>query len=242
MEVEEVLNLFDSLWFEHGILMPKHEDLALEAVSVHQRTDQETAESTVQEAPNLRIRSLSDRYLGRSITKCFREEEASPTSVIIKPKKLQKILSGKEINDFVTGQETPSKKLRESRRFSRRERGRKGMKRSLSALEFEEVKGFMDLGFVFDEEAEKDTSLVSIIPGLQKLRKMASDDEEQVISYKEKSSGHVSRPYLSEAWGVSSERKGHKKSTKWKIPYAQNEIKMKDHLRVWAHNVASTVR
>ncbi|KAK7265997.1 hypothetical protein RIF29_18635 [Crotalaria pallida] len=54
---------------------------------------------------------------------------------------------------------SPKKKNNDTRKK------RRGSK-SLSDLEFEELKGFVDLGFVFSEE-DKDSSLATIIPGLQ---------------------------------------------------------------------------
>ncbi|EYU30763.1 hypothetical protein MIMGU_mgv1a025120mg [Erythranthe guttata] len=169
------------------------------------------------------------------LRECYKCIAASPRSVIIKPK-LQNISSGKQIVDFskqVSAQEN-------AKEIKKRKKWRKGIvKRSLSALEFEEVKGFMDLGFVFDED-DKNSSLVSVIPGLQKMGKMAGDDY-----YEEKSNNSqlLSRPYLSESWGSSSffsERNN--LMMNWTVPSVKNEINMKDHLRIWAQNVASNVR
>ncbi|KAL5078496.1 hypothetical protein RYX36_006917, partial [Vicia faba] len=66
--------------------------------------------------------------------------------------------------------------------------------KSLSDLEFEELKGFMDLGFVFSEE-DKDSNLVSIIPGLQRFGKKDEEQEEDVCD-----ESMIQRPYLSEDW------------------------------------------
>ncbi|XP_057791273.1 uncharacterized protein LOC131008408 [Salvia miltiorrhiza] len=166
-----------------------------------------THQKTASRRQHLGIRSYSDRCcIGVGF------EADSPTSVIIKPK-LQKIPSGREI---------------------KRERGM-NISRSLSALEFEELKGFMDLGFVFNEEEEKNWELVSIVPGLQKWRR--ADQVEK--------KARVSRPYLSEAWGDMCRRGGDAKNfMNWKIPIPslKNDIHMKDHLKNWAHVVASTVR
>ncbi|KAM2560756.1 hypothetical protein COP2_012763 [Malus domestica] len=60
-------------------------------------------------------------------------------------------------------------------------------------LQFEELKGFIDLGFVFSEE-DKDSNLVSIIPRLQRLGKK---DDSRDESFDESA---ITRPYLSEAW------------------------------------------
>jgi hypothetical protein len=49
----------------------------------------------------------------------------------------------------------------------------------------------MDLGFVFSEE-DKDSSLASIIPGLQRFGKNAEEEENS-------NEPAVQRPYLSEA-------------------------------------------
>ena len=103
----------------------------------------------------------------------------------------------------------------------------------------------MDLGFVFSEE-DKNSWLVSIVPGLKRLgRKSTSGgedhDEEEDGENIEKS--EVSRPYLSEAWGVLDRRRKEMDGLlNWRIPASANEMDMKDHLRLWAHTVASAVR
>ncbi|EYU30762.1 hypothetical protein MIMGU_mgv1a022590mg [Erythranthe guttata] len=90
--------------------------------------------------------------------------------------------------------------------------------RSLSELEFEELKGFMDLGFVFRPELEEVkmdkyynySRLVSIVPGLQIFRhSRRRDHKNELLDY-------------------------------WKIPAFVNEIDLKNHLRFWAHSVVST--
>ena len=70
-------------------------------------------------------------------------------------------------------------------------RNKIGSSKSWSELEFEELKGFMDLGFVFSEE-DKDSSLVSVVPRLQRLGIKANEEvsDDNIIS----------RPYLSESW------------------------------------------
>ncbi|KAK6141253.1 hypothetical protein DH2020_025008 [Rehmannia glutinosa] len=201
MEADEVMKLFDSCWFEHEILTHKHGSPAPKFE--HQRMDE--SESMVFGVPNLQIRSVSARCLGLN------------ESVIIKPK-LEKILSGKEVKAEYCNRAKKNKR-------------ELGLRRSLSALEFEEVKGFMDLGFVFTEE-DKTSSLVSIIPGLQKRREMSDVEEKHEIS----------RPYLSEAWGVLNKRRGSSMMNWTTIPSVNNEINMKDHLRIWAQTVASNVR
>ncbi|KAM1105151.1 hypothetical protein ACFX13_013746 [Malus domestica] len=57
----------------------------------------------------------------------------------------------------------------------RRRRKKKSESKSLTDLQFEELKGFMDLGFVFSEE-DKDSNLVSIIAKF-KVDEMAKANE-----------------------------------------------------------------
>ncbi|KAL6134175.1 hypothetical protein ACLB2K_066408 [Fragaria x ananassa] len=65
-------------------------------------------------------------------------------------------------------------------------RKRSGSSKSLSDLEFDELKGFTDLGFVFTEEDNKDSNLVAIISGLQRLRVSDEGDEEEDRDHEEK--------------------------------------------------------
>ncbi|KAG6433037.1 hypothetical protein SASPL_104642 [Salvia splendens] len=82
---------------------------------------------------------------------------------------------------------------------------RGGASKNLTELEVEELKGFMDLRFVFsDEDRDSNSRLASIIPGLM--------------------------------------RKGGETTPSRPIPAFGNEMELKDHLRFWAHSVASTVR
>ncbi|KAF9621840.1 hypothetical protein IFM89_028428 [Coptis chinensis] len=113
----------------------------------------------------------------------------------------------------------------------------------------------MDLGFVFSEE-DKNSSLVSIIPGLQRLGEKKHEEEEEEEEENEEEENEsgvdekkdvmvVSRPYLSEAWEFMDDRKEEKAPfmmMNWRFPSLSNEIDMKDHLRSWAHSVASAVR
>lgn len=157
----------------------------------------------------------------------------SPDSVLHRPK-LSTILSGKEATEVETPiqrhvEESPKKITR------RRRKKKKGESKSLTDLQFEELKGFMDLGFVFSEEDKEDSNLASIIPGLQRLGK--KDGQDEVFD-----ESAIPRPYLSEAWKVRDQRKREKPLMNWRFPALGNEIDMKDNLRWWAHTVASTVR
>ncbi|KAK7412477.1 hypothetical protein VNO78_03941 [Psophocarpus tetragonolobus] len=224
MDAEEVLKIFDSFWFGHQNLKENTNSLA--PTSSHENSDQ------IREEPSkpmlLRIQSGHSRSMSDQLSSmtCFKNDSLSPDSVF--SPKLQTILSGKDVTD------SEAQVQHEVLLPKKREKRKKRQSKSLSDLEFEELKGFMDLGFVFSEE-DKDTSLASIIPGLQRLGK--SDEEEE-----DSDGSAVQRPYLSEAWKVQERRKNENPLMNWKIPALNNEIDIKHSLKWWAHTVASTVR
>ncbi|XP_058092339.1 uncharacterized protein LOC131238749 [Magnolia sinica] len=94
--------------------------------------------------------------------------------------------------------------------------------KSMSDLEFEEVQGFMDLGFIFNKE-DISPSVLNMIPGLQEKRPIDGDK--------------VRRPYLSEAWVVQT---SDPPILNW--VYRKSAVDMKEQLKVWARTVASNVR
>ncbi|KAL5157414.1 hypothetical protein HKD37_15G042140 [Glycine soja] len=225
MDAEEVLKLYDSCWFGHQNL--KEHTTSSPTPSPHENS----SDHQIREEPMLlRIQSSHSRSMSDQLSSmtCFKDDSLSPDSVF--SPKLQTILSGKDVTDSEAAQVQHQLVLLPKNRERRKKRSSK----SLSDLEFEELKGFMDLGFVFSEE-DKDSSLASIIPGLQRLGK--SDEEEE-----DSEGSSVQRPYLSEAWKVQERRKKENPLMNWKIPALNNEIDIKDSLRWWAQTVASTVR
>ncbi|KAE8689459.1 hypothetical protein F3Y22_tig00110937pilonHSYRG00061 [Hibiscus syriacus] len=149
----------------------------------------------------------------------------------------------------MSGKDIAEEDTRESYSDMKITRRKRGKSKSLSDLEFEELKGFMDLGFVFSAEDNKDSRLVKIIPGLQRLKKKEPEEDDDEEGEKKEAdeddddeAPEVARPYLSEAWKVSERRKENNPLMKWRVPDLGNEIDMKDSLRLWAHTVASTVR
>lgn len=114
----------------------------------------------------------------------------------------------------------------------------------MTELEFEELKGFMDLGFDFSD-VETDHRLMSIVPGLQRLKAAGGEDSAPGSPSASKGDGEESavvRPYLSEAWEAAMAAEEEERLRRWRIPEAVEGIDLKDHLRVWAQRVASTVR
>ncbi|RYR35066.1 hypothetical protein Ahy_A10g050179 isoform B [Arachis hypogaea] len=226
MEAETVLKLFDSCWF--GIQDMKEQEPC--SSSSHENTNHQTKEGISEsEEPMLlrsqtiHTRSMSDQLDNRT---CSMHDDSSSPEFEMLPSKLQTILSGKDITDTEQDERNNNNNKRRGRKK------RRGSK-SLSDLEFEELKGFMDLGFVFSEE-DKDSSLASILPGLQRLGKKNEDEENC-------DKAAVPRPYLSEAWKVHKKKKENPLKN-WKVPALNNENDIKDSIKLWAHTVASTVR
>ncbi|KAM6548762.1 hypothetical protein CsatB_020438 [Cannabis sativa] len=220
---------------------------------------------------HLNVRSQSEHLLEYSSSKgsIFSDSQFSPSSVLnLHAPKLQTIISGKEVRDFLeeegSNYSTTSTEKQEDlvaavnkKVNKRRSRMKKhgSSSKSLSDLEFEELKGFMDLGFVFTEEECRDSKLVSIIPGLQRFAEKKQSDvvvpnynrgkdhDNNSNSNNHDQANLVSRPYLSEAWDVLDIKRTKKSPLKnWKLPETGNEIDMKDQLKFWAHSIASTVR
>ncbi|KAH7657748.1 Formin homology 2 domain (FH2 domain)-containing protein [Dioscorea alata] len=233
-EQDSLLSLFDTLWFYHPILFhnpppPSPPPPAPAPEPIHIKV--------VQRIRSHR-RSLSDEQLLHI---------PSPSTATNSHSKLQTILSGKEStvlqeNTSIEIKKTGNNNNKYSKRRLYRRRGSSSTK-SLSDLEFEELKGFMDLGFTFSN-AETDPRLMSIVPGLR--RRVACSDDEKFESERhgsdddddEEGGRGVVRPYLSEAWEVEEERR----LRNWKIPASVEGVDMKDCLRLWAQAVASTVR
>ncbi|KFK37122.1 hypothetical protein AALP_AA4G215600 [Arabis alpina] len=247
---EELLKLFEQNWSERSIFKKRKDPLNLN------EKDSEKLEEPEIQVSFLVERAMSDETMmtttssKTSLLSASSSDDMflSPRSVLTvksTPMKLKTILSGKEVNeissverDRVLSEEEQRKKKKQSNVRTRTRRGK-----SMSDLECEEIKGFMDLGFVFSEEDHKDSDLVSILPGLQRLVKR----EDGVVKVTEEEEEDNRRPYMSEVWDRCERRKGKKQFTpeiKWRVPapVTTNEVDYKDHLKLWAHAVASTIR
>ncbi|KAK3431168.1 hypothetical protein EUGRSUZ_E02771 [Eucalyptus grandis] len=259
-EAEAVMKIIDTCWFELEILK-KRPDTSPSSAS---RSDpgQESIEIPEKGSPRLQIsrtpsilvRSMSDQT--SIIPSSFQSSPLSPASVLRATPMHSMIYEEEVIREEEEGFKWNEPRSSE---FSRRNKGqmggrgkRRALSKSLSELEFEEVKGFMDLGFVFAEEDSVDSSLVSIIPGLQRLGKKIKDgdeddedgdhhqedgDEKEIVG----EPAVVARPYLSEAWEWWEEKKEEDPLMNWKVPALGNETDMRESLKSWAHTVASTV-
>ncbi|KAL2930908.1 Zonadhesin [Bienertia sinuspersici] len=235
MEAENFLDLYDSYWFY----------LDLFKNSINQSFPGiPSSNPEIPTLPTIHTNSPAQKISSNFSPRRLSDYSASPNSVLESPK-LQTIFSGKVSEDF---EDTKSEKETDSPMKGdseiQRRRKKKGLSKSLSDLEFEELKGFIDLGFVFSEE-DKDSNLVSIIPGLQRLgnknhttdnnnsKNSNNDDDDKTA---------ISRPYLSESWGVLEKKRRETYLMNWRVPTIYNQDQMKDNLRFWAHTVASTVR
>lgn len=260
MAGEELLKLFEQNWSERPIFKKDKNPLNLNEKSREKRGEPEIPEEEEEEeavknfpASFFVERAMSDETMmttTSSKTSLFGSSTddlfLSPRSVLTvkaTPMKLQTILSGKEVNEFSSAERERalsevSEKEEQRKKKQSYVRTRRG--KSMSDLEYEELKGFMDLGFVFSEEDHKDSDLVSILPGLQRLVKKEEEEED------ESNGNRVARPYLSEVWDHCGGRKGKRNITpeiRWRVPApAKNEVELKDHLKLWAHAVASTIR
>lgn len=223
------MKLFDSCWYEPEILKktPNPSNSASSEANPDHRIEEKPSKPEISRIPTLLTRSMSDQLSSKT---SFTSGALSPDSVLLTAK-LHTIYSGKEMAESEQpkpiGFEVLSKKKISRRRFHLESK-------SLPDLEFQELKGFMDLGFVFSDE-DRNSKLASILPGLHRFGK--KDGEEEVID-----ESAIPRPYLSEAWEVLERRNEENPLMNWRIPASSNEISMKDSLKLWAHTVASTVR
>lgn len=247
-----LLDLFDCYWFQHTVFVGRRRtpEEPIRADPERESLDESHKEliqkSELSRVNTLHMRSMSDPSLEVELGLTDSDSAASPRSVVTIPR-LQTILSGKEVKEFSGGEtveetkEVPKKANRLIERRRRSMKKKEGNSKSLSELEFEELKGFMDLGFVFSEQDSDLPDLVSIIPGLQRLGKNQNGDAQGREDNKVVSEISVARPYLSEAWEILHERKRFDPLMNWKVPDLGNETAVKDQLRFWAHAVASTV-
>ncbi|KAH6755892.1 hypothetical protein C2S53_007149 [Perilla frutescens var. hirtella] len=110
--------------------------------------------------------------------------------------------------------------------------------KSLGDLELDEVKGFMDLGFVFKKE-NLSSHMISLIPGLQRIKAYNSDRDEGEDENKEKR--RKMKPYMSEAWLVR--RLDSPLITSLRISRVCNDSdQVKKQLKNWARTVAAAIQ
>ncbi|XP_020597774.1 uncharacterized protein LOC110037458 [Phalaenopsis equestris] len=222
---DETLALFDSNWFYRSILS--------RTPRIQPQPPKDNLPAITPNSLSLEP-SLTTSHSGHRCSRC-EEHILTPLTSIQSPK-FQTIYSLGE-----------SRARRMSRDRHRRDskRIKNWGSRSLSDLEFEELKGFMDLGFTFSNTEASDPWLISIVPGLQRLRtangsELTVTDSSLASEMSEEMA--VTRPYLSEVWEVEREREERSRVLRnWRTPGEGEGIELKDHLRFWAQAVASAV-
>ncbi|KAM0869576.1 hypothetical protein ACQ4PT_040589 [Festuca glaucescens] len=254
---EEVLALYDTYWFHRLVLhsyspapAPLPPPPPPPALEQQQPPERAPAESNreLQRAPS----GLRHRRTRSDEAKTATFDALEPLKIPHAHRaRLETILSGKD--GLAAPQPAPPERRR---RPGGRRRKRQARGRSLSELEFEEVKGLRDLGFTFSE-ADVDAELASIVPGLRRLRAAEEEEarraeaataacaEEEACRTRAASASASAprrrRPYLSEAW-EDEEAEVRRVLSTFRIPAADGGADLKEHLRLWAHSVASAVR
>ncbi|KAJ7547348.1 hypothetical protein O6H91_08G081600 [Diphasiastrum complanatum] len=154
------------------------------------------------------------------------ESQKEPRNPITSRKpQLETITSGKQL---VTESKMGTPLVRRRRREQRKRI------KSLTDLEYDEVKGFRELGFNFSED-ELTPRMVRLVPGLKPLSWNSSDATDL-----QSETSPTQRVYPSEDWWI---RKTGPPIQKWRLPDPQREgIDMKEQLKFWARAVASNVK
>ncbi|KMT13107.1 hypothetical protein BVRB_4g086490 [Beta vulgaris subsp. vulgaris] len=107
--------------------------------------------------------------------------------------------------------------------------------KSLTDLEVEELQGFKDLGFSFDNKDDLSPGVTQILPALQRRASLDSNNVDNI--------GKVRRPYLSESWQQkTSSPISAPPALKWDDQKASSSEDMKAQIKFWARAVASNVR
>ncbi|KAJ6742576.1 hypothetical protein OIU85_016639 [Salix viminalis] len=123
--------------------------------------------------------------------------------------------------------------------------------KSFGELELEEVKGFVDLGFIFKKE-HLSPRMMSVVPGLQRLglyqnrqniflrdSNVAGDHDELIRKQEEEEEKGIARPYLSESWLI---KRPDSPLLNLRVPRVSVAADMKKHLKFWARTVASEIQ
>uniref|UniRef100_A0ACD5WYH2 Uncharacterized protein n=1 Tax=Avena sativa TaxID=4498 RepID=A0ACD5WYH2_AVESA len=256
---EDAIALYDTCWFHRLVLhsYPPPTPLPLPMPMPPPVSEQQ---QQPEQAPAESKRELERAPTGLRHRRTRSDEAKTATFDALEPLKiphshrarLETILSGKDGLAAPQPQPLPERRRPEKRWPGGRRRKARG--RSLSELEFEEVKGLQDLGFTFSE-ADVDAELASIVPGLRRLRAdeeakkaeaavaAASAEEEEACRNRAASAPapRRRRPYLSEAW-EDEEAEVRRMLSTFRVPAADDGADLKEHLRLWAHSVASAVR
>ncbi|KAF3781262.1 hypothetical protein EJ110_NYTH37472 [Nymphaea thermarum] len=228
-----LLHAMDFFWFRHNILSPKPPS------PLHHR-----AMELVNPSPELPT-AESPLLLKEQHFSSLPELVLSPLSEVDDECTTRRASSLELVREDETSSWSSSSKVQSSplsppaiklQRTGCQRRGRIRSCKSLSELERDELKGFMDLGFTFKRE-ELNPRMISMIPGLQGLE---AGEEPSDSTVKVKVRDSITRPYLSEAWLIN---RPDSPLLNFKIPRVPNGgTDMKKHLRFWARTVALAIQ
>ncbi|KAK4755285.1 hypothetical protein SAY87_009042 [Trapa incisa] len=261
-----IVGMMDQLWFHQAVLFPEpnisslcNPKTNLITEIIPELTDGDELNSSTVSCPTPITSPAEEEF--DQIEKMVGDEKERAARV----GSSGLIISGRSSSSSPTVHTRPRRKS--AIESSKSKRLQKSMScRSFADLEMEEVRGFMDLGFVFKRE-HLSPRIVSVVPGLQRLaagattkqgprrRQEAEEEKEDVEEDEEKSRDGIEedeggeetstarpphvRPYLSEAWLI---RRPDSPLLNFRVPpRASPETEMKRHLRYWARTVASVI-
>ncbi|KAA3455125.1 Mlo-related protein [Gossypium australe] len=275
-----LIGAMDRLWFHQIILFPEPISLfSLKPLKPQQPYSESIATPTSPSAT-----SLAEENISTPVCPLFDHQPLAPAVIInLRSSTMFKYSISQSFDDSKNEEEeeemkkrerrgsfssrsrshssSPSteKRLRNHRHSTSRSLGGKLKKstscKSLEDLELEEVKGFMDLGFIFKKE-HLDSRMIDVVPGLLRLGFLKTqpnlpadehevskdddddDDDDDDIEQEDQGSG-VIRPYLSEAWLI---KRPDSPLLNLKVPRVSAAADMKKHLKCWARTVASVVQ
>ncbi|XP_031253566.1 uncharacterized protein LOC116111532 [Pistacia vera] len=229
----------DHLWFHHIILLSEPTSLLVP------KTHSPTPNPSLLSAPldiQDQEKSSASSPVSPLVEDCNDEAKEKEEALKERPTRLN-IIAGRARSH--SSSPLTKKRPRNLRRSGSMIVGQKWMScRSLWDLELEEVKGFMDLGFVFKKE-HLNPQMISVIPGLQRVgsyknkhnSEIGKDDEIEQAAYEHERG--IMRPYLSEAWLI---KRPDSPLLNLRIPRVIAAADMKKHLKSWAKTVASEVQ
>ncbi|GLT89749.1 hypothetical protein SLE2022_077220 [Rubroshorea leprosula] len=246
-----ILRTMDRLWFHQVILF-------LESTSQDVTKTLEPRNKLLSSSPSIYVSSLPEAEISKTVSVLEKDvssknsslDDSSKEDSIIKEKRRPRRLSVGTSKSQLLSFKPSTQKHQKNHRYSSNSETKlqKSMScRSLRDLELEEVKGFLDLGFIFKKE-HLNWRIMKVIPSLQRLgfhknnetsTKQAKKDEEEDDTKQEEEEGGVTRPYLSEAWLI---KRPISPLLNLKLPRELAAFDMKKHLRFWATTIALEIQ
>ncbi|KAH9311582.1 hypothetical protein KI387_026617, partial [Taxus chinensis] len=238
-----ILEILDHMWFRDNIVRPSPPHSTRSSCSMYEATPCTSIEMATSDAFLLFSESEGREAINNSqhssITAGISDSDSESdsdyggemTSIISPPSCAKAIQHLPIIQGFPKLETIPYDNHLEKRRVpdlgiqqtSMRRRERQRATKSMTDLESDEVKGFMDLGFKFNMD-NLNPHIVTMLPGLQRLGGQGKTQTHLAPP-------PVSRPYLSEAWLI---RRPDSPLLNLRMPSLHDGVDMKKHLKFWA--------